>query len=67
MLRVTRSWKSLRRRDDGVALIAAVGVVMLVAVLVGVTAMIAVSESKGTGRDRQRRLGDRSGGVAGST
>lgn len=54
MLRLTRTWESLRRRDDGVALIAAVGVVMLVAVLVGVTAMIAVSESKGTGRDRQR-------------
>ena len=43
-----------RRDDDGVALIAAMAVVMLVGILVVVTIKIAIAESTATGRDRQR-------------
>lgn len=43
-----------RRDDDGVALIAAMAVVMLVGILVVVTIRIAIAESTATGRDRQR-------------
>ncbi|ADG74725.1 hypothetical protein Cfla_1828 [Cellulomonas flavigena DSM 20109] len=47
-----------RGRDDrGVALVAAMGVVMLVGVLVAVAISIALSESQQTGRDRQRSSG----------
>ena len=43
-----------RRDEDGVALVAAMAVVMLVGMLVVVTIKIAMSESTATGRDRQR-------------
>lgn len=43
-----------RRGDEGVAIVAAMGVVMLVAILVVVTVSIAMAESTNTGRDRQR-------------
>ncbi|CAL8977565.1 hypothetical protein CELL_02601 [Cellulomonas sp. T2.31MG-18] len=43
-----------RRGDDGIAIVAAMGVVMLVGILVVVTVTIAMGESTATGRDRQR-------------
>lgn len=43
-----------RRDDDGVALVAAMAVVMLVGILVVVSIKIAIAESTATGRDRQR-------------
>ncbi|KQY25100.1 hypothetical protein ASD16_06575 [Cellulomonas sp. Root485] len=43
-----------RRDEDGVALVAAMAVVMLVAMLMVVTVKIAMSESTASGRDRQR-------------
>ncbi|WP_456824650.1 hypothetical protein [Cellulomonas sp. P5_E12] len=43
-----------RRDDDGIALVAAMAVVMLVGILMVVTVGIAISESTATGRDRQR-------------
>lgn len=48
---------ALRRDDRGVAIVAAMGVVMLVGILVAVTITIAMQESKMTGRDRQRSSG----------
>ncbi|OJV57503.1 MAG: hypothetical protein BGO38_05030 [Cellulomonas sp. 73-145] len=42
------------RRDEGIAIVAAMGVVLLVGILVAVTVSIALGEAKGTGRDRQR-------------
>lgn len=43
-----------RRDDEGIAIVAAMAVVMLVGILVVVTITIAISESTATGRDRQR-------------
>ncbi len=43
-----------RTDDDGIALVAAVAVVMLVTLLMGTLIAFAVSETRQTGRDRQR-------------
>ncbi len=46
--------KFLRGNDEGIALVAAVAVVMLVTLLMGSIVAYAMSESRQTGRDRQR-------------
>lgn len=56
-MRAIRSRRVQGRDDRGVALVAAMGVVMLVGILVTVAIAIALSEAQQTGRDRQRSAG----------